>query len=303
MILKGNVKMNRLLMLLFLTLVCASEAFAQTSGNITYSTQGNNRKPREAPSGNISVDEKGIFVEANILMNVKADEYVAVFGVVQEGRTIQEGKSKLDAQLNDFTGELKKLSIKSDDIEVDFIAQNRIYDYEVTGDTAREKLTGFEIKKNVIIHYKEKTKLEELLLAAAKASIFDLIKVDYVVSNVGGIREKLLEEGARIVREKAARYGKLFGLKFRSQIQIYTEKYGAHYPTELYDSYTAFESGNVRPNYYNNQRYQVVEARKSKNSFFNAQDGGDFDYVINPVVIEPVVQFTLYLRVRHEIDR
>ena len=41
---------------------------------------------------------------------------------------------------------------------VDFVAQNRIYGFEVQGDIAREKPVGFELKKNVSIHYKDNWK-------------------------------------------------------------------------------------------------------------------------------------------------
>ena len=37
--------------------------------------------------------------------------------------------------------------------------------------------------------------------------------------------------------------------------------------------------------------------------FFNALDGNGFDKVVNPVVIEPVVQFTLYLKVKYDVAR
>ena len=38
-----------------------------------------------------------MFLEASVLMNVKADEYVAVFGVLQEGATVVECNQKMDA--------------------------------------------------------------------------------------------------------------------------------------------------------------------------------------------------------------
>jgi hypothetical protein len=50
------------------------------------------------------------------------------------------------------------------------------------------------------------------------------------------------------------------------------------------------------------QKYAVQSARKSRTFFFNALDADGFDQVINPVVIEPVVQFTLFLKVKYEIN-
>jgi uncharacterized protein YggE len=274
---------------------------AQTSGNVAYSDQKRQR-PRELALGNIAGDDSAMFLEAHILLNAKADHHVAVFGASQEGRTVQECNQKLDAQINSFTSQLRALGIRNEDVVVDYVAQNRIYDYEVSGDTATEKLTGFEVKKNILVPYKERGGLDQLLVAAARSNIFDLIKVDYVVDNVAAVRARLLDEAARTIKEKADRYTRLFGVKFRSPVQVYLEKYDTVFPTEAYDSYTAFETGKVMANYYN-QHYKVAEARKNRTFYFNPRDGGEFDLVINPVVTEPIVQFSLYLRVKHLIDR
>ena len=36
---------------------------------------------------------------------------------------------------------------------------------------------------------------------------------------------------------------------------------------------------------------------------FNGLSGDGFDQVINPVVLEPVVQFTLHLKVKYEVEQ
>jgi hypothetical protein len=46
------------------------------------------------------------------------------------------------------------------------------------------KLTGFETKKTIALRYKDRALLEKLVAAAAQASIFDLIKVDYVINDL-----------------------------------------------------------------------------------------------------------------------
>jgi hypothetical protein len=42
-------------------------------------------------------DNSGMVIPAHVQINVKADEYVAVFGLLQEGRTIQDCDQKLNA--------------------------------------------------------------------------------------------------------------------------------------------------------------------------------------------------------------
>ncbi len=72
--------------------------------------------------------------------------------------------------------------------------------------------------------------------------------------------------------------------------------------TVMYDSYVAQESEQII-SFNDRERHTIQGARKSRTLFFNALGVDGFDRVINPVVIEPVVQFTLYLKVTYEIEQ
>ncbi|MBO0797767.1 MAG: SIMPL domain-containing protein, partial [Blastocatellia bacterium] len=181
-------------------------------------------------------------------------------------------------------------------------AQTRTYDYQISGSVANQKATGFVVKNTVSVHFKEKEWMDKVMSAAAKSNIYDLIKVDYLVNNTESVRERLLEECARIVKEKAGRYEKILGLKFRTQVQIAQENYDTIFPSDSYDSYIAYESGKVTESTFSD-RNRVKEARKDETFFFNAQNEGNFDSIINPVVTEPVIQFSLYLQIRYLFDR
>ena len=301
--------MQKTLLVLGIVSAGAGACFAQVSGNIAYSQSGgkaraeqNERVKRTPAPGEAPPTATTMFLDAGVLMNVKADEYVATFGVSEEGATVAECHEKMDATLSAFTGELKRLGIAAADVFVDFAAQNKIYGYEVADTIAREKLVGFELKKNVSIHYRDKALLDKLVVAASRSRIFDLIKVDYIVRDTAPIQERLVEEAARIIKGKAQRYERLLGTKLLPPAQIYAEKPGIYFPTEMYDSYVAYESEDISREYYRS-KYTVQGARKSRTFFFNPLDANGFDAVINPVVIEPVVQFTLYLKVKYEIDQ
>ena len=121
-----------------------------------------------------------MFVESSVLMNVKADEYVAVFGVAREGETLADCSKKMAATVKAFADELKTLGIGGDDVFVDFIAQ----------------------------------------------------------------------------------YEKLLGIKLQPPAQVYAQKFAVHYPTDLYDSYRAFESEEIHGRN-DRDRYTVQSARKS----------------------------------------
>jgi len=296
-----------------LTLACLTLASAvcsaQTSGNIGYGQNGGKARAEQIEHADrvlakedLPPTNTSMFLDADVLMNVKADEYVAVFSIAQEGPTVEEAHQKMDSVVKQFTDALKALHIRESDIYVDFIAQPKIYGYEIVDNVAKEKLAGFELKKNVSVHYTDRDLLDKLVIAATKSEIYDLIKVDYVVKDINAVQDKLMAEAATIIKQKLARDERLLGIKVEPPAEVYIERPAIHYPTEMYDSYTAAESESIsRPA--NLAKYTVQQARKGRTLYFNALDGNGFDKVINPIVVEPVVQFTLYLKVKYEVVR
>ena len=269
----------------------------QEAGNRAYGTA--RRKPMinsgvlsaPAPDGKSTV----YFVEANVLMNVKPDSYVAVLGVVQEAPTAVESNAKTDAAISQFVGDIDRLGIRRGDTFVDFITQNKVYDYVTNGSTTTEKFSGFETKKNVEVRYRDRDLLEKILAAASKAAIYDLIEVDYTVGDIKSVHTRLYDEAVKAIKQKQASYENSFGVKM-SPTNLANEKYDSFYPAELYSNYQAYEAGNTYGDYNN----RVIQARKTRTFFYAPVNASDFDAVIDPIGIEPMVQFTLYLKMQYE---
>jgi len=290
--------MKKILSLIVLVIFSSTLVFAQEAGNRAYGTS--RRKPT-VNSGVLTAtgpDGKGLlyFVEANVLLNVKADSYVAVFGVVQEAPTAAESNAKTDGAISQFTADLEKLGIKRADTFTDFITQNKIYDYATNGSTTTEKFSGFETKKNINVRYRDRDLLDKILAAATKASIFDLIEVDYTVSDLSGAHAKLYDEAVKVIKQKESSYANAFGVRL-APTNVANEKYDAFYPSELYANYSAYEAGSTYGDYNN----RVIQARKTRTFFYTPLNASDFDSAINPLGIEPMVQFTLYLKMQYDL--
>jgi hypothetical protein len=276
--------------LLILTLA-ARAGVAQVGGNVGYGQAGgraraeqNERAKRQLTREEMPPTDTSMFVDANVLMNVKGDEFVATFGVAVEAETVEACQEKMNATIAAFTEALKPPGIGPEALFVDFTAQTRVYDYKVEGSLAREHLAGFELKKTVAVRYRDKALIDRLVVvAASRAKVYDLVKVDYVVTDLASIQERLL------------------GIKLRTVPQVYAERSSAYFPTEMYDSYTAGESEAVSGGP-DRARTTVQSLRKSRTFYYNPLSADGFDRVINPVVLEPVVQFTLYLKLRYEIE-
>ena len=291
--------MKKISCLVILLLLGLSFVQAQESGNRNYNQQ--RRRPL-ASSGVLVGTSNGrevYFIEANVAMNVKADVFVAVFGLAQTGANAAESNAKINAQIAAFTRDLSNLNVKSTDIFVDFITQNRVYDYTTTGNVTTERLSGFETKKNVAVRYSDREALEKILSAAAKNSIFDLIKVDYVVSDTKAVHARLYDEAVRVIKQKESAYAGAFDVKL-TRTSLANEKYDAFYPGDLYASYQAFETGNTYGGYDNSR---VIQQRKTRTFYYEPLEASDFDSVINQIGIEPMVQFTLYLRMQYDLKK
>ena len=234
------------------------------------------------------------FLDAKVLTSVDTREYVAVFGLAQEAETVPAANKKLQDQVAVFQRGLSALGIRSEDTFVDFITQNRVYDYVVKGSTAREKTSGFQIKENFSIRYKDRALLDQIVPLAAQGGIFDLIKVDYITGDLGPVRAQMIAEAQKILKQKEDTYAKL-GIKL-SAVSVSLENFDTFQPFEAYNSYKAFEAGNVDDN------YRVVERRKNSTFYFEPLAPGKFDAVLSPIGLGPAVQCTFYLRVKYFVN-
>lgn len=116
----------------------AATCLAQVTGNIAYSQSGGKRQAQMAERSKRVVGPADapptattMFIDAAVLMNVKADEHVATFAITQECAALPECTQRIDATVASFAADLQRLGIAAGDVFVDFAAQNKIYSVQV----------------------------------------------------------------------------------------------------------------------------------------------------------------------------
>ena len=300
--------MKKLLCMSLLLPTLSITALAQDAANRVFGNQGAQqgdvirRKPLypETATELVVAEQPNLlvttyqFLDAKILTSVDTREYVVVFGLAQEADTVQAANKKIQDQVAVFQRGLSALGVRPEDTYLDFITQNRVYDYVVKGGTAREKISGFQIKENLAIRFKDHSLLDKIVPLAAQCGIFDLIKVDYITSDLNAVRSQMTAEAQKIIKQKEEAYAKL-GIKL-TPVSVSAENFDSFQPFEAYNSYKAFESGNVDDN------YRVVERRKNSTFYFEPLAPGKFDVVLTPLGLEPQVQCTLLLRVKYFVN-
>ena len=302
--------MKKILCLSLLISLCSLAALAQEAGNRVYGNQGAQQGgdvTRRYPNYPLTSTDQVVnepenllvttfqFLDVKILTSLETKEYVAVFGLAQEAETLLAANKKLQAQIAAFQTSLSALGIRPEDMYLDFITQNRVYDYVVRGTTAREKVSGFQIKENLAVRFANHKLLDQIVPLAAQAGIYDLVKVDYITGDLSAVRAQMTTEAQRILKQKEETYAKL-GIKLQP-VSVMAENFDAFQPSEAYNSYKAYETGNVDEN-----DYRVVERRKNSTFFFEPLSPGQFDLVLNPVGLQPTVQCTFILRVKYFVD-
>jgi Protein of unknown function (DUF541) len=266
--------MKKALLMLGLLFFVNSICFAQVAGNQiyadqNYSNQNRTRQPKES-DGDLKTNETRFYsIESSVLLNVKPDAFMVVFGFDRLGSTSENSNSQVNVVFDEFTKDLLTLGIPKEDIFVDFITQTTT----IVDQTTR----AFQTKKTISIRYKDRKLFEKIVSLAASKSIFDLVKVDYIVSNYERIRADLFEQASQIIKAKHQKYVDTFGLTLTPK-SLSVEKYDAFYPSERYVGY-------------------------QKSFYYQPVNQNGFDRIINPVGVEPLVQFTINLTMDYDTGK
>lgn len=237
-----------------------------------------------------------IVLETNVLMNVKADSYLAIFGVSQVSEKVETCHEMINTRISTFLNNIKALGINSEDTYIDFISQIPVFEIEVEkklfSKSYNEIPKGFEVKKNIHIKYKDQKIAEKLLIEAAKNEIYDIVKVDLVVNNNDLIYDSLRNCAIRLMNKKIREFKKL-GLKFEPIYQSVAEDISGTYPLERYAKYAAFNDPSLNVV---TKSSKYASTSHNISLYYDKLPYNEFDFVVNPVVIEPVVQYAYKLR-------
>jgi uncharacterized protein YggE len=277
-----------------------SKVHAQASGNVNY-----NYQQTQPSSVNLSVNvphESSIVLDAEVMMNVKASSYVAIFSATQGGKTVASADSMMNARLKKFMRSLEKNGIKGSDVHIDFISLVPGFEVEAKkfSNTANEVPAGFQMKKNIHVIIKEHEQLDLVITSAAESEIYDLVKVDYNVKDIRKIYDSLRVAASRIIDQKKKIYDQM-GLS--AEVVNLSEGYNCAYPTERYSQFTAFHSGTSRYAVVaQNPNVEIKSADKASSVYYNRIAYNQFDEVINADAVEPMVQFYYTLKVRYNIQ-
>jgi uncharacterized protein YggE len=302
-------------------LFAAHGLWAQAQGNFKYRNLPQNERQQvqsQAPNAFADYNEPAagaryiagadsVFtLTASVMENVVAPEHVAIFSLVQVGLTVDSTNALIEESLKKFISELAAVGIPRENVFIDMVSFEPKYESQIEkkmfGKRAVEVPKGFELKKNVHVRYGDDQLFNSIMSAAAKAEIYDLIKVDYFVSGIDKIYDRLRAEALRIIENKRKAFAAA-GVVFDSTYNRFaTESSAAYYPADRYLDYASGASVSLDA-LKKKSSGETLKAEKTLTQYYHKLPYNAFDHVLNPVVFEPAVQFVYNLNVRYTLKR
>ena len=274
-------------------LVSTMLGFGQASGNLNYQNRGRN----SLNNNNFSVDfptNYEMVVSAKGLANIKADAFVAIFSVVQVGKSAEEATSLMSQRLSPV---LSALKAKNMEAFVDMISFVPMYEYETekkvfSKRTYNELPVGFELKQNLHIKIREASQLNELIILLSNSEIYDLVRMDYYASNLEAVKKELMTKVKAAFAEKQKLYETTLVESFATAEKKITDGFAQTSPSQQYKSYEAYNSASLQGKRAGN----ILQANKSTTQYYQPIADKDFDVVLNPIIVEPAIQVTYEMK-------
>src|SRR6476660_3988023 len=228
--------------------ICSLTLSAQDAGNVNYN--GNRyQSPQQStfPVTTSSQDEMTITIRG--IYNEKATAKIATFSILQVGKTADETTALMDERIEKVISDLQAFD-KTVEVVTDMISFVPTYAYEVekkifNPKTYNETPTGFELKKNLIIKFRNTNDMDKVLAVRAKQEIYDLAKVDYVTTNYDQIHDIMMNKAIEEFKQKLTNYSMIMNTDLSRKEKIVQEGYNVTYPIESYRNYQAYAAANV----------------------------------------------------------
>ncbi len=299
--------MRNLCFILFSILfVCTNVLQSQDRGNYGYNNPNRpqqNIQQNPPPNALLNFPNQAnpntpIIFNVSALINEKADAHLAIFNITQVGMRAGQADTLVNERFEKFKKEAIRQGIKKDQIYIDMLSLVPVYEVEVHrkffSKTYNEIPAGFELVKNIHVVYKDAKILDRLVSIAAKYEIYDLVKVEYFVEDTEKTYDRLRDRSVELVKKKMASLKKM-GIELDTVYRVFAEQKNVSFPIERYRNLQSYKGASLEA-VKNKKRLSI--APKQTTTFYEKLPYNGYDIVINPVILEPAVQYTYNMKVQ-----
>lgn len=239
------------------------------------------------------------------IYNERATAQIATFAVLQLGKTAEEATNLIDERIGNVMKELALFN-KEIVVETDMISFVPTYDYAVdkkifNPKTYNEKPSGFELKKNILIKFRNNNDFDKILSICGKNEIYDIAKVDYVTTNFDQVRSAMQRKALEVFKDQMANYSLIMNTDLNKKEKILQEGFNVTYPMESYRSYQAYSQADANFD----PKGEVHNIKKNTTQYYNQALVKDHNFVMNPDITEPTIQafYDITIRIKLKEDQ
>ncbi|WP_353779752.1 SIMPL domain-containing protein [Winogradskyella sp. 3972H.M.0a.05] len=302
--------MNKSLLMRLLIIALFYNSYAQHKGNYSNIDQSISRQNILSKAGNAIIynpvigqrinrplsPTNQLIIDVQALQNVVASSYTAIFNISQIAPTAEEANRLMSERIGNIKKSLSAEGILEKDIAIDVISFVPVYEIEVEkklfSKTYTEVPKGFELQQNIHIRFTKTHQFEPILTACAKEEVYNLVKVDYFIENIREVYSNLQDKLLEVIDDKKAYYTTLGFDLTDYNISIADDKY-CYFPKDFYQSYQAFNSISFEALKKNKG---VTKAKKQTSYYYQPLTYENYDIVLNPSILEPVVQIGMHIK-------
>jgi uncharacterized protein YggE len=287
--------------LTFISIFISFVSVCQDKGNFSH---GVTELFFKEPSLAATPDAWQITVSVKGLLNTTADEYVAIFNLTQVGDSAQSTNDLSIKRIRSFADELKVIGIDSTQIHTDLISFVPKYSYQLItkmfSKSYNEVPAGFIQQRNISVRFTNAALIEQVVAAAARVEIYDLVKVDYFKRDLRKEQEELKMKCFEAMRAKIKSYEQL-GFTLDTMTKTFDDDMITILPKNRYTSYQAVSRPSLAAlkKSTGESSMKISEAELTRSDYYDAVSFEKYDVVINPVVDQPVIQVCYEIKVQY----
>jgi len=264
-----------------LLIIFSCSAFAQVvNQNHTLYQQMN---PQEC---GISGDPNALGIIVQTVYRAKPDGYHVIFTTSFIGKTVLDVEAQMNKKIDSLIASVQRLKIQPKDVLAEVTTLDPIFDFSIAGNS--DKPSGYKITETMTFHVKDFSTIRYLAKVCLDFEIYDLTHVTPYILQPDKIYDTLAQKSVDILefKKELSRkigYGAVDGKAyFRKCRNVY-------YPNDMH---LIAKIQNSRMYMHDlSQNSDLDYSRNLRVDNYNNLDLRSVDFVYNPNIIEPTIDF------------
>lgn len=235
--------------------------------------------------------EVGITVQT--VYRARPDGYHVVFTTSFIGRDVEDVEIKMNKKIDSLIAAVQTLKIERRDVLAEVLSLDPIFAFDLNS-VASASPIGYKVSENITFHTRDFQTIRYLSKICLDFKIYDIVHITPYVRNADRIYDTLADKSVEILNFKKE-LSKKIGHGFSNGKANFTKCKNVIYPS---DSYLRSQLRNSRLYMHSpDQNSDVDLMRNVQVDTYEALNLKNADYVFNPEILEPAIQF--YYRINY----